>query len=76
MPVLQTLVGYHMQAVKSSELDEKDGEADVVDVWTLVFTDVQSHDQIRIAFRKDTRDMLVRQLTGGIVLAGGELPKL
>lgn len=76
MPVLQNLVGYHIQAVKGTELDEKDGEAEVVDVWTLVFTDVQSHDQIRIAFRRDTRDVLVRQLTGGIVLAGGELPKL
>lgn len=76
MPVIQTLAGYHLAAVKGTELDEKDGGPEVVDVWTLVLTDMVSRDQIRISFRRDTRDELVRQLTGGVVLAGGELPRL
>jgi hypothetical protein len=67
-----------MVALKGTEIDapEGNGEPRQVDVWTLVFTDRQSGDQFRIAFREDTRDELVRQLTGGIVLAGGNLPKL
>lgn len=76
MPVMRTLAGYHIQAVKATELEDKDGEAEVVDVWTLMLTDMRSQDQIRISFRRDARDELVRQLTGGIVLAGGELPRL
>ena len=72
MPRIENLVGFHMQGVKGTEM-ESDG---VVDVWMIVLTDRQSGDQIRVSFRKDARDELVRQLTGGIVLAGGELPKL
>lgn len=76
MPVRQTLAGYHIQAVKGTELDENENGAEVVDVWTLILTDVRSGDQIQIAFRREARDELVRQLTGGVVLAGGELPRL
>lgn len=77
MPQVHQLVGYHMQAVKGSEVEEQDGQAQgMVDIWMLVFTDRASGEQIRISFRKDARDELVRQLTGGIVLAGGDLPKV
>lgn len=78
MPTYTNLVGWHMAVTKSREVDEpEDGASpEVVDVWALVLTDYQTRDQIRIAFRRDTRDELVRQLTDGIVLAGGELPKL
>lgn len=76
MPSVTMLVGYHIQAVKGQEPDTQDGEPTVVDTWTLILTDTQSRDQIRIAFRRDARDELVRQLTGGIVLAGGELPRI
>ena len=77
MPQVHQLVGYHMQAVKGSEVEEQDGSpSGMVDVWMLIFTDRQTHDQIRISFRREARDDLVRQLTGGIVLAGGELPKV
>ena len=78
MPRVINLVGWHLGVSKGRELDEPtDGAApEVVDVWTLVLTDYQSRDQIHIAFRRDTRDELVRQLTDGIVLAGGQLPKL
>ena len=76
MPRVTMLVGHHIQAVKGQEPDTQDGEPAVVDTWTLLLTDTQTHDQIRCAFRRDVRDELVRQLTGGIVLAGGELPRL
>jgi len=49
---------------------------EVVDVWTLVLTDRQSPHRVQIAFRREARDELVRQLTGGLILAGGELPKI
>lgn len=77
MPQIHQLVGFHMQAVKGTEMEEQDGQAQgVVDVWMLMFTDRQTGEQIRISFRKEARDELVRQLTGGIVLAGGDLPKV
>lgn len=67
-----------MTVVKGRELDEPgdNGEPGVAEVWTLVLTDRQTQDQIRIGFRRETRDVLVRQLTDGIVLAGGEFPKI
>lgn len=76
MSRITTLVGWHLGVAKSRELDETDGGAEVADVWTLILTDRATRDQIQIAFRRDTRDELVRLLTDGIVLAGGNLPKL
>ena len=77
MPRVENLVGFQMGVVKSHETDETSpGELETAEVWTLVFVDTQTQDQIRIAFRREARDTLVRQLTGGVVLAGGEFPKL
>jgi hypothetical protein len=78
MPRVENLVGFHIAAVKSRELDEPtdNGEAEVAEVWTLVLTDYQTKDQIRIAFRREARDALVRQLADGIVLAGGGFPQV
>lgn len=76
MPRLEILNGFHMQAIKTTE-PESDGDGlESVDVWTLVLSDRQTGDQIRLSFRRDARDELVRQLTGGVVLAGGDLPRL
>lgn len=76
MPRLEILNGFHMQAVKSTEPEDDGDGVTTVDVWTLILSDRHSGDQIRLSFRKDARDELVRQLTGGVVLAGGELPRL
>lgn len=81
MPRLEILSNFHIQALKGQETDVVAGDngdetLEVVEVWTLVLTDRQSPHRIQIAFRKDARDELVRQLTGGVVLAGGELPKI
>lgn len=77
MPRVENLVGFHIAAVKGHETDETSpGELQTAEVWTLVFTDMQTKDQIRIAFRREARDSLVRQLTGGVVLAGGDFPKV
>lgn len=76
------LIELHNQAIgveRGTELDNKlsqeNGSPMVVDTWTIVFQDRSYGDQIRITVRKDARDALVRDLTGGIVLAGGELPQ-
>ena len=76
MPRVEILTGHHLQAVKERVPEVFGGEPQSVDTWTLVMTDMNTQDQIRISFRQDTRDVIVSQLTGGIVLAGGELPKL
>ena len=46
--------------------------------WALVFTEMipQTGDTIQFVFGREVRDAIVRELTGGIVLHGGELPKL
>jgi hypothetical protein len=48
------------------------------DEWRLTFTEKlpPTGDAIIFEMNRDTRDALVRALTDGIVLAGGELPKL
>jgi hypothetical protein len=48
---------------------------DNAEVFRLMLTDKGTGDVTWLAFGKDVRDELVRQLTGGIVLAGGELPR-
>jgi len=67
-----TLLNQHMQAEKGSE----QGPTGVAEVWTLIFSDKVTGDQVRVSFPREARDEIVRQLTGGIVLAGGELPRL
>ena len=81
MPRTEILSNFHIQALKSQETDVVPGEngdeaLEVVEVWTLILTDRQSPHRIQIAFRKEARDELVRQLTGGVVLSGGNLPKV
>jgi hypothetical protein len=46
--------------------------------WIVTFIEMQppTGDQITFAMNRKTRDGLVHALTGGIVLAGGELPQL
>lgn len=48
------------------------------DEWVLVFTEKYppTGDEIRFEMNRETRDAVVRGLTDGIVLAGGDLPKL
>lgn len=81
MPATEILSNFHIQAVKSQETDitpNEDGSEglEVVDVWTLILTDRQIPRRIQISFRREARDELVRQLTSGVVLAGGELPRI
>jgi hypothetical protein len=76
MPRIEILENFSMGAVKGQEIEERDGETTAVETWTLIFVDRQTGDQIRVGFRREARDDIVRQLTGGIVLAGGELPRI
>lgn len=54
------------------------GVSETAEGWTLRFIEVlpPTSDQIVFTFGKEVRDMIVRELTGGIVLHGGELPRL
>lgn len=57
---------------------EKEHHAGEDDVWVLVFTEKfpPTGDEIRYEMNRETRDGVVRGLTDGIVLAGGDLPRL
>jgi hypothetical protein len=78
MPKYVTLINQHIGVERGSELDDeeskKNGAPVSVDTWTIVYTDRTYGDQIRVTFRKEARDQIVRQLTGGVILAGGDLP--
>ena len=81
MPRVEILSNLAIRATKSQETDVVRGDngdetLEVADVWTIVYLDRQSGDQIHMSFRREARDELVRQLTGGVVLAGGEFPKV
>jgi len=55
---------------------ENGDEPTVVDIWRVSCVDRVSGDEVWFVMTKELRDEIVRQLTGGIVLAGGELPKV
>jgi hypothetical protein len=71
------LFNQHIGADKR-KVPRKGESGDVVyeDEWCIIYTDRASGDQIMACFPRDVRDEVVKQLTGGIVLAGGELPRL
>ena len=71
MATFSTLAGWDVNARKETEMSEEG----VVEVWVLYFQEHRTGNQIRFAMRRDARDELVRQLTSGLVLAGGEFPK-
>ena len=70
-------IGVEMGEVPDPETSEALGGAPATQpLWYVVLTDRDTGDVIRFALTRKGRDGLVRDLTGGIVLAGGELPKL
>jgi hypothetical protein len=73
MPRTEILDGFQMAIEKAQTVEAheaENGEPVVVPLWTLILTDRRSGDQIRISFKEDTRDVMVRQLTG-VVMPGG-----
>lgn len=48
------------------------------DAWVLVFTETfpPTGDEITFEMDRNTRDAVVKGLTDGIILAGGDLPRL
>lgn len=77
MPKITALVGQHIGVRKDTKIVEAEGEEpEMVPTWTLVLTDRVTADQFSIEMNRETRDDVVRQLTEGIVLAGGVFPKL
>lgn len=54
------------------------GESGEDDLWKMTFQERKppTGDEIVFEMNRETRDALVRGLTDGIILAGGDLPKL
>lgn len=67
-----------VERARISERAESNGEPREVEGWALVFTEIApaTNDRIVFEFGRDVRDYIVRELTGGVVLAGGDLPRL
>jgi len=77
---LEKLKGWNVSVlrIRVTEQAEGNGEPHEVDGWALVFTEVlpPTGDQVIFEFGQGVRDFVVRELTGGIVLAGGDLPSV
>jgi len=69
------LYNQHIAIEKGTEIDgpasDQAGAPVVREMFTIILTDKSYGDQIRISITKETRDDIVKQLTGGIVLSGG-----
>lgn len=65
-----------VEQVKGLAPSKNGGEPEAVDMWTLFLVDRDTVERYDYTMTREVRDELVRQLTGGIVLAGGELPKI
>lgn len=77
MPRDTVLRGHDVKAASAPVPNAGENGEPVIEMqYVLIFRDRQTSDTIRVAFDKETRDYIVRELTGGIVLHGGELPKL
>lgn len=61
-----------------AKIQVPDGKGGTQDGWRLRFTEVMppTGDTVDFDMDRALRDHIVRGLTGGIVLHGGELPKL
>lgn len=78
MPKQIELFNQRIECKEGTEL--RDNPADpgaplIEKVWTITFSDRTYMDQYVIKFGKDARDHIVQVLTGGVVLAGGDLPQ-
>lgn len=71
-------VDVQRQQIQVADPDGPPGSMIPGEGWVLVFQEVvpQTGDTILFAFGKGVRDVIVNKLTGGIVLAGGDLPQL
>jgi hypothetical protein len=67
----------HVEKTKILERGEN-GSQTRVDGWALVLTEKipPTGNVIRYEFGRNVRDFIVRELTGGVVLAGGDLPSI
>jgi hypothetical protein len=78
MPKQIQLFNQHIEAKEGTKLvdnPEDPGAPLIEKMWTLTFSDRTYMDQHIIEFGQDARDHIVKVLTGGIVLAGGDLPQ-
>lgn len=66
------LQGWNGQFIKQRQPSMgSNGEVEIKEMWAFVMVEANTGDQIIFGFGEDTKDELVKQLTGGIVIAGG-----
>lgn len=72
------LIGWAAEVRKGTREvpDQNGGEAKKEEFWQIVLLEVGTGNSISYRCTKDIRDHIVRGLTGGIVLAGGDLPQV
>lgn len=75
------LQGWNITVAKTTIMvpsSEGNGEPVPAEGWVLVFTEMvpRSGNTLRYECGRDVRDYIVRELTGGIVLHGGDLPRI
>ncbi len=73
----EILEGWNVGASKTQvPVPGKNGQPAIEERWVLDFVENGTDNRISFLMNKETRDHVVRQLTGGIVLAGGDFPQL
>ncbi len=73
----EILQGWNIGAAKVTvPIQGKNGQPSMEERWDLRFIENGTGNLISFLMDKDTRDHVVRQLTSGVVLAGGDFPKL
>lgn len=75
--IRQRLLGWDVAVAKGSRpVKSDDGAPEGMDeVWLLVYRERETGNEITFEMSREIRDFVVRGLTGGIVLAGGDLPQ-
>jgi hypothetical protein len=66
------LQGWSAQFVKQSQPQmTPDGNVEIKEMWAFVMVEQGTGDQIIFGFGEDIKEVFVKQLTGGIIIAGG-----
>lgn len=66
------LQGWNGQFVKQrTPTVGPNGEVEIAEVWAFVMQEMGSGNQIVFGFGEDIKEEFIKQLTGGIIIAGG-----
>jgi hypothetical protein len=76
--IRQELSGWNVGVKKDVKpVKGENGDPDgVEEVWKMLLVERDTGNQIVFTLTREIRDFVVRELTGGVVLAGGDLPQV